>query len=361
MPSMKRLNIAVTGLNATNNPAPGLNITRSIRKEQPPGTRLIGLTFDTLATGAYESSLLDEVYIVPYPAEGEDALLSRLVEINKVARLDVIIPSLDAEVNLYSSLKTELRKLGIHMLIPDRAKVQLRSKQSLYDFCKRNNFSTPRTRIVYEFSDIEHDKTIGYPSVLKGSFTDAHKVDTLEEASIFFDRLTKEWGLPLVWQQFILGEEYDVVALADEKSNVIGKVVMKKFALTEKGKAWSAVTIGDKNILDMADAAIKALGWAGPLEVELIKEASSGTLYVLEINPRFPTWIYLAVEAGQNLPLAAVNLALGKKVKPFHSYELGKLFVRSMDENICDFNALCNLTVRGNLIYNNHKKRRNNP
>lgn len=355
---MKSLNIAVTGLNATNNPAPGLNIIRSIREEQLPGIRIIGLTFDTLATGAYESSLLDEVYIVPYPAEGEAALLSRLVEINKVARLDVIIPSLDAEVNLYSSLKTALRKLGIRMLIPDRSKVQLRSKQSLSDFCRRNNLDTPRTRIVYDFKDIEHDKTIGYPSVLKGSFTDAQRVNTLEEARVFFNRLVREWGLPLVWQQFIPGEEYDVAALADEKSNVVGKVVMKKFALTEKGKAWSAVTIGEKNMLELADEVVKALGWTGPLELELIKETASGTFYILEINPRFPTWIYLAVEAGQNLPLAAVKLALGKKIAPFHSYELGKLFVRSMEENICDFNVLCNLTVRGSVVYNNHNKRK---
>lgn len=355
---MKSLNIAVTGLNATNNPAPGLSVIRSIRAAKIPGTRIIGLTFDILSTGAYDSSLLDEVYVVPYPAEGEAPLLSRLIEINKFTRLDIIFPTLDAEVILYSSLKNELTKLGIRILIPDRAKVQSRSKQSLPDFCKKNGFNTPRTKIVYDFTDIQHDKTIGYPSVLKGSFTDARRVNSVEEASIFYDRLAKEWGLPLVWQQFISGEEYDVVALTDEKSNVVGKVVMKKFALTEKGKAWAGVTVGDKSILELVDEVVKALSWVGPLELELVKETSSGKFYILEINPRFPTWIYLAVASGQNLPFAAVRLALGKKVKPFHSYELGKLFVRSVGECICGFETLGNLTVRGHLTYHNHKKKR---
>ncbi len=354
---MKNLNIAVTGLNAANNPAPGLSISRSIRVGQISGIRIIGLTYDTLSTGAYESSLLDEVYVVPYPAEGEALLLSRLREINKLARLDVIIPSLDAEVILYSALKTKLRNLGIHMLIPDREKVQTRSKQSLSNFCKKNNFNTPRTKIVYEFNDIQYDNTIGYPSMLKGSFTDARKVNSLEEACIFFDKFSKEWGLPLVWQRFISGEEYDVAVLADEKHNIVGKVAMKKVALTEKGKACAGITVGDVGILALADEIVKTLGWIGPLELEFIKEASSGKLYLLEINPRFPAWIYLAVAAGQNLPLAAVRLVLGKKVTSFRSYELGKIFVRSIGERICSFEALGNLTTRGSLIYHNHKKK----
>lgn len=355
---MKNLNIAVTGLNATNDPAPGLNITRSIREAHIPGLKIIGLTYDIFSTGAYESSLLDEVYVVTYPAEGEAPLLSRLIEINKFTRLDVIIPSLDSEVILYSTLKTRLMDLGIHMLIPDREKVQIRSKPLLSNFCRKNNFNTPRTKIVYEFNDIQHDKTLEYPSILKGSFTDAQKVDTLDEASIFFDRFAKKWGLPLVWQQFIIGEEYNVAALADEKSNVVGKVAMKKVALTEKGKACAGITVGDKSILELADEIIKALGWVGPLELEFIKETSSGKLYLLEINSRFPAWIYLAVAAGQNLPLAAVRLLQKKKVTPFCSYELGKIFVRSVEEHICGFEALGNLTIHGSLIYHNHKRKR---
>lgn len=355
---MKGLNIAVTGLNATNNPAPGLSIIRSIRDAKIPGTKIIGLTYDILSTGAY-NNLLDEVYLVPYPAEGESPLFSRLMEINKLTRLDIIIPSLDAEVIIYSSLKADLRKVGIRILVPDRAKVQARSKQTLPEFCKRNNFNTPRTKIVYDFQDIQYDKTIGYPSVLKGSFTDARKVDSLDEAGVFFDRLSKEWGLPLIWQQFVSGEEYDVVVLADEKSEIIGKVAMKKFALTEKGKACAGITVGEKAILGLADDVVKALRWIGPLELELTRETSSGKLFILEINPRFPTWVYLAVAAGQNLPLAAVKLLLGKKVKPFHSYKLGKLFVRSVDENVCRFEALGNLTVRGRLTSGNHGEKDN--
>ncbi|MFQ5685199.1 MAG: ATP-grasp domain-containing protein [Candidatus Scalindua sp.] len=354
---MKKLNIAVTGLNANDNPAPGFSISRAIRESQIPGIRIIGLTYDILSTGAYDDSIWDEVHILPYPSEGEAPLFSRLIEINKLTRLDIIIPSLDAEVMLYSALKSRLRNMGIKMLIPDRMKVKISSKQLLSIFCKEHNFNTPHTKIVYEFNDILQEKTIGYPSILKGSFTDARKINSIEEARVFFDRLSKEWGLPLVWQQFVSGEEYDVVALADEKSKVVGKVAMKKIALTEKGKGCAGITIGDKSILSLADEIIAALGWVGPLELEFIKEFSSDKMFLLEINSRFPAWVYLAVAAGQNLPQAVVKLLLGKKVTPFSSYKLGTIFVRTIEEHICSFEALGNLTTRGSLTYHNQKSR----
>ena len=66
--------------------------------------------------------------------------------------------------------------------------------------------------------------------------------------------------------------------------------------------------------------------------------------------------VQTAVAAGQNLPLAAVKLLSGKKVTPFHSYKLGTIFVRTIEEHICSFEALGNLTTRGSLIYHNKKK-----
>jgi carbamoyl-phosphate synthase large subunit len=52
------------------------------------------------------------------------------------------------------------------------------------------------------------------------------------------------------------------------------------------------------------------------MELELIK-TSGNDLYLIEINPRIPAWVYLAVGAGQNLPEALVKLALGIEVEPF--------------------------------------------
>ena len=62
---MKKLNIAVTGLNATDNPAPGIPVIRSVRHDLKNIGKIIGLTYDAFDTGIYDGDLLDEVYLIP--------------------------------------------------------------------------------------------------------------------------------------------------------------------------------------------------------------------------------------------------------------------------------------------------------
>ena len=84
------------------------------------------------------------------------------------------------------------------------------------------------------------------------------------------------------------------------------------------------------------------------MEMEMIKTADN-EYYVIEINPRIPAWVYLAVGAGQNLPEALVKLALGDEVKPYTSYEVGKMFIRYSYDLITDINKFQMLSVNGEL------------
>lgn len=70
---------------------------------------------------------------------------------------------------------------------------------------------------------------------------------------------------------------------------------------------------------------------------------SKGEYYLIEINPRLPAWVYLAVGAGQNLPEAMVSLAQGEEVIPYDSYKSGTMFIRysyDLIKNISDFEKL---------------------
>ncbi|HJX53274.1 MAG TPA: tetratricopeptide repeat protein [Polyangia bacterium] len=70
--------VAVTGMNATDNPAPGVAVARSLRHEPQFAGRVIGLGYDTLDPGFYAEGLLDGGAILPYPSAGRDALRDRL-------------------------------------------------------------------------------------------------------------------------------------------------------------------------------------------------------------------------------------------------------------------------------------------
>jgi len=70
---------------------------------------------------------------------------------------------------------------------------------------------------------------------------------------------------------------------------------------------------------------------------------------LLEINPRIPAWVYLAVGAGQNIPEALVKLAMGKRIEPFTSYDVGKMFIRYAWDMIVDVKEYQDITTFGEL------------
>ena len=85
------------------------------------------------------------------------------------------------------------------------------------------------------------------------------------------------------------------------------------------------------------------------MELELIR-TNQDELYLIEINPRIPAWVYLAVGAGQNIPEALVNLAMGVPLEPFNSFKVGTMFIRYSYDMIANFKDFENITTRGELI-----------
>ena len=72
-------------------------------------------------------------------------------------------------------------------------------------------------------------------------------------------------------------------------------------------------------------------------------------LYIMEINPRFPAWIYLSAGAGQNQPATLVKMAMGEKVEPFTDYDAGKLFIRYAWDLIVDVSRFQQFSAFGQL------------
>jgi carbamoyl-phosphate synthase large subunit len=72
-------------------------------------------------------------------------------------------------------------------------------------------------------------------------------------------------------------------------------------------------------------------------------------LYIMEINPRFPAWIYLSAGAGQNQPAALVKMALGEKQAPFTSFDVGKMFIRYSWDLIVDVSRFQQFSAFGSI------------
>ncbi len=347
---MIKANVAFTGIDSTENPYPGLSVLRGIKDSAEFQGKTIVLTYDSLCTGLYKYDLVDEVYLIPYPSEPEELLFSRICEINEKARIDVIIPCLDSEIATYARLADRLKTIGISLIVPPEGSVKARSKIFLDEFCKVNNIHYPKSYLINDPNQIEaHSAELHYPLLLKGSIIDSVKAQNPGEAHVFFHRLANEWGLPLIIQENLDGEEYDVAVMADRNSDVVARVAMKKIGLTNNGKAFAGVTIDASEFDPLVEKVVKGLCWQGPLEIEVMKNYNLNKSYIMEINARLPAWIYTTVGCGLNLPLLNLKLALDQKVTPALDYKKGTMFVRIVEDSFCNFNYLAQLNLKGQL------------
>jgi carbamoyl-phosphate synthase large subunit len=345
----KKISVAITGLNNTDNPGPGVPVIRGIRESPEFDARIIGLVYENLEPAIYMHDVVDKTYQVPYPSEGTDVLINRILEIHNRDPFDMLIPNFDAELYAFMRAEETLRQAGIRTFLPTLEQFEERHKSNLPDFGEKYDVKVPFSKPIFKQEEIEElKKDFEYPLMVKGKFYDAYLAYNADQVKMHYNKISAKWGLPIIIQEFIKGTEVNVVALGDGKGNTVGAVPMRKQFITDKGKAWAGVTLDDKKLLKLTDHIISSTKWRGGMEVEIVKSFDN-ELYVIEINPRIPAWVYLAVGAGQNLPEALVKLALGMEVEPYTEYEVGKMFIRYSYDLITDMKEFEKLSTLGEL------------
>jgi carbamoyl-phosphate synthase large subunit len=348
---MKRskITVGVTGINPIDSPGPGIPVIRGIRDSADFEPRIVGLSYESLDPGIYMHDLVNKTYHLPYPSAGADRLLDRIEYIHSKEKLDVIIPNLDAELFSFIKLEPQLKLMGIHMCLPTLVQFEERHKYNLDDFGDKYGIPVPKSKTIFAPEDVNNlGDDFVFPLVIKGKFYDAGIAYNHEQARTYFNNISAKWGLPIIVQQYVMGHEYNVVGLGDGKGNTIAAVSMRKQFITDKGKAWAGISIDEEKLMDMTHKFVKATKWKGGFELELMKDMN-GKYFLLEINPRIPAWVYLAVGCGQNIPEALVKLALGMEVEPYKEYAIGKMFVRYSYDLIVDISEFEKITTLGEL------------
>lgn len=343
------INIAVSGLKTGDNPQPGVPVIRSLKAAGFAG-KSIALVYDSMESGIYVEDLVDAAFLMPYPSAGADAFLNRIDQILQIMRIDVIIPTLDAEIIQYIRLEKELQKRGIKTFLPSEECFLLRDKTKLASYFPPLGISVPDTFLV---SDIDSIPSGGgdykYPLMVKGRYYEAFKAYNAIEARQYFYSIAERWGLPIIFQKMVPGEEYNIVIVGDGEGGMLGMVAQKKLVITDKGKGFGGVVVKNAALEDFACRTIAALKWRGACELEVMMD-SDGACHLIEINPRFPAWVRLAEGAGQNQPALTVLGALGEPLKSLPEAKTGTMFIRHAEDIIADISQMGNLTVQSQII-----------
>lgn len=344
--------VAITGMNALpENPAAGVPVARCLREAFGNKIRIVGLGYDAFDAGLYINNYCDAAYLLPYPRVGSEALFLRLNEIQRIEKIDALIPCLDAELAVLIGITEKLLHLGIRTFLPKIDALLRCYKDRLPELAKIIGLNYPEVKVLYSSDFFNHCHLEGwiFPLVVKGPFYDARIVSTPAEAKEAFRIIANDWGVPILAQRFSQGEECNLTAIGDGAGKMIGEVMMKKVALTSKHKACVGVTTHDQILINAAKKMVNELQWKGPFELEVMYDPS-GIYHLIEINPRFPAWISLSQGVGRNLPALLLELMLGQKMSPLAPPSVGTYFIRYAQEQIVSLKQIESMVTRGSSV-----------
>lgn len=345
---MKSIKIGVSGINAIDNPGPGIGVARSLKEAKDLDVEIIGLAYDAMEPGIYMDKLIDRSFILPYPSRDHKSFIERLKYIKASTGLDFIFPNLDAELPIFIKFKDEIESIGIKTFLPSLEQFELRGKDLLSQVAEKMELDLPETRVITS-ADLLHKaiNELGLPVMVKGPFYKAYKSNTLSEAMSHFHDLAAHWGYPIIVQKVVSGEEMNIVAVGDGEGKSMGMVGLKKMWITELGKIWTGVSTKNESMLKAAERFIKESKWKGPFELECIVDMKNKKVFLIEINPRFPAWSYFATGLGINLPANIVKTVFDIPFDINTEYESGKLFIRYTYEIVTDMDRFIEATTKG--------------
>ena len=345
---MATLKVGVSGINAVDNPGPGIGVARSLKECPDLEVEIIGLAYDSMEPGIYMDWVVDRTYMMPYPSGEGHAYFERLAYIKSSHGLDVLLPNLDAELPLFIKHAKKFEEMGIRTVLPGMAQFKLRGKDRLAEIADVTNLKLPKTRVVTSLDLLnEALDELELPVWVKGCFYKAKCAVTRAAAIGEYHALVAEWGYPIIVQESVSGDELNVVGVGDGEGGELGLFGMKKMSVTSQGKVWTGVSVKHERMLDTARRLMRETRWRGPFELECI--VNGDDVYLIEVNPRFPAWVYFASACGVNLPAATVQLATGQTPAPPANYEAGRLFVRYSYELVTDMSRFQQTITRGEV------------
>ncbi|MEO0594356.1 MAG: ATP-grasp domain-containing protein [Myxococcota bacterium] len=232
-------------------------------------------------------------------------LCDALFAICKREAIDIVIPTVDSELEPVARERSRFEQIGTRVLLPalDALEICL-DKLRLYEEAK-NVVPVPTTIPVSRDSRPDRYPVIVKPrrgSGSRGIFLVSDEKDYLGH--------TDTPGL--IAQSYLPGQEYsiDVIADSDGRSRY---AVPRERMKTDSGVSVTSQTVHDEELIKHARAIVDHLKLAHVCNVQFRRDPL-GHPKLLEINPRFPGTMPLTVASGINMPLLSVQHLLGAPI-----------------------------------------------
>lgn len=288
----------------------------------------------------YNKSKLDMGYASRYPNKkliefwdrnDEEKSYAALLKVLKADHYDVTIPMTDFSATMLSRHKEELLQYTRPAVNDLDVFMQAGDKLNTMIACMDKNIPCPYTLREVKSIDDVLNSDIQYPFIIKprigyGSIG-FHVIRTEEDLRKVFDSSMKEHGDMLV-QEYIpqTDIQYKCEVFIDGDGEVKSAVVFDKtrWYPIDGGSTCCSASVKRPDIVESSVELLKAIGWRGYGDVDLIQDPRDKVAKVMEINPRITASVKVCFAAGVDFARQIVEYEMGMPVTDYPDYEVDR-------------------------------------
>ncbi len=322
---MKDATIAVSGVHSDPDPSPGIGVARSLR-EAFPEAALYAVDYDVRSSGLHHP-VFDSLLVQPVWSELDLETYSLQILQHLDQPAGCWISGLDVE----SEWLAEVAREHPRLLVPSTA-AQASVRKPVLSCAPSLGMTVPEFLPASSAPTDLHalGRRSGWNLWVKGKYHEAYRANGFADLWRQIGALALHWPREdLFVQKHVTGLERSIV-FAAYKGRLLGAVEVEKRSVTSQGKTWAAsVTAAPTDIAERLAHLVAEFRWTGGGEVEFVRD-SGGRDWLIDLNPRFPAYIYGVTLCGHNLPACLVGAALGLEHSPGHGS--AKQFIRVVQE-----------------------------
>jgi len=301
------MNILISSAGSQN----GANIIKALRTKD---FKLVGCDCDPMSAGLY---LADKRYLVPKNKELN--FIPEILKIVEKEKIDVVLPTYSTEFPVFA---WNADKFKGKIVLSDYDTYQTADNKPIWmKILKDKGIPVPEI------------DPVNYPKILKPIVGSGSKHQYIVNDYKEYFKYKNEANF---CSEYIEGQEYVIDGMSDLEGKMI--CAMPRIRLVAVGGgAKKCVTLKNNKLVKIVKDIVETLGLVGAFNVQCIEKG--GKFYFIDINNRYPSGgMPLAVASGINMPLMAIKLLLGEKIKPKLRYNL--IMLRYDEEVIIDQETL---------------------
>jgi len=270
--------------------------------------------FDRIAGSAF----CDRFFTVP-PFSAPD-YLEAMKGIVQEHGIHIIIPVHDQELETLARHASVFQALGCRIVASSYKTVeQVNDKLLFTERLHQHGIAVPLTYSVAQWLAAGSARKEGKWIMKPNNGVSSRGIVTGSIAQIDEQLRSNQIRDGYLIQQFVEGEEFTVDTFV--KDGVPYCVVPRSRAEIREGLCYKAYTLPNEAFVQPVKEIVALFDFYGPINIQFLKDRTSGDLYCLECNPRFGGTSILSHHAGVNLFDMVVDDYMGRPLSFVSDYK----------------------------------------